>query len=840
MRVQSLLATTCGLFLLAAASPALAVNPRLQQVLPHGGQRGTESTLTLRGTGLEDAEELMLYDEGLEVVSLTVPEDGQRRGRELEIVVRIRPDCPLGSQRFRLRTATGLSNLLCYWVGTLPVIEEQEPNSDFREPQVLTPGVTVHGQITSEDVDYFAFDARQGERINVEVVGLRLGASAGNGGEYFDPYIAILDSNRFELEASDDTPLFWNDPIISFVPPADGRYVIQLRDVAYGGDQNAYYLMHVGRFPRPAAIFPLGGRPGDSLNITFLGDAAGVFEQPFVVPTDGRELALVEAADEFGVAPSAHPFRVSALESVNEQEPNNTREEATPAPAPGAWNGQLAEPGDVDLYRFTASKGQVLNIQVYARKLRSAADTVLTIYNASGAQLAENDDNREPDSALRFNVPEDGEYFAQIRDHLGGGGPAMTYRVEVTTVSPRLTATTVEPRQYVQPTLVVPQGGAIGVQLNIGRQDTGGPVALLPENLPDGVTVELPEDWRGDATVPVIVRAAEDAPMAGRWSTLGLRTGDPDQPDSLVHGLVSQQILLVRGQNNLRVWEERQDRLPIVVTKPAPFKVRLEPPKAPIVQGGSLPLKVVIERAEGFNDPVRVLLLQNAPGCSSANATEIAAGETEAVIPVNAAANAPMRMSHVAVRAISRNPNQRRGMRGGGGGGGERRAFGGSYEIASNWVPLRVEGPHLKFEFRQAVVKQGQETFVHVDVEKLRDFDGEADVTLVGLPANCEAEPLKFTSDQKELKFKVTAAADAPIGQTKNLLCQVNVPVNGEPVPCTLGAGRLRVDPAPQDAPVAAAEAPASDAPPPASRLDQLRQEQTAREAAQAGEAESP
>jgi hypothetical protein len=238
---------------------------------------------------------------------------------------------------------------------------------------------------------------------------------------------------------------------------------------------------------------------------------------------------------------------------------------------------------------------------------------------------------------------------------------------------------------------------------------------------------------------------------------------------------------------------------------------------------------VLAERDEGFQDIIRVVLVQNAPGCSSATATEIAPDQTEATIPLNAAANAPIRVSSIAVRAVSR-ANRERNRGGGGGRGGP----GGSWEMCSNWVPLSVEGPYFKTEFQQAVVEQGKEARVFVKVEKLRDFEGEAEVTLVGLPANATAGPLKITKDQTELTFTVKAGMDTPVGLVKNLLCQVKVPQGTETIPFTVGTGRLRVDPASTDAPVVAKAQPEEK---PISRLEQLRREQAAREAAQSAAA---
>ncbi|HVJ69736.1 MAG TPA: PPC domain-containing protein [Caulifigura sp.] len=807
-------ATACFGALTFAFGASAFANPQARHCLPHGAQRGAEAKFVITGQQLDDALEVMLYDKGMEVVSMTVPTDEKRKGKELDVVVKIAPDCPLGSQRMRVRTATGQSDVLNLWVSQLPVVEEKEPNTEFAKSQQIELEKTIHGQITNEDVDYFAFDAKQGDRVNIEVVGLRLGVSSS--GNFFDPYIAILDEKKFEVATSDDTPLGWNDSSISFIAPADGRFTIELRDVAYNGDGNAYYLMHVGKFPLPVAMYPLGGKAGETVNVQFLGDPLGDFAKPFTVPQAGdQQLAYVEASNASGVAPSKFPFRVSPLDNVLEQEPNDSVKEAIAAPAPGAWNGKLDKPGDVDFFKFPAKKGQVFDINVYGRRLRTAIDSVLVIRKLDGNGLASNDDNRNPDSYVRFTAPEDGEYIAEIRDQLKGGGPGYSYRIECTPVAPRITATTAEIRRYVLPDFVIPQGGAHGYQMTVGKQDVGGAVRMLAENLPKGVTLDMPAEWASDGTLPFVLRAAADAPIAGAWSSLNVECGDPAKPETLAKASLHQEPMLIRGRNAERMWTEYQDRMPVVVTNAAPFKVRIEPPKAPVVQGGGCSLKVVVERAPEYKEAINVLLLQNPPGCSSNTAAQIPKDQNEVIITFNAASNAAVRTSPIAVRAFAD-------------------ISGRTIETCSEFVPLTVEAPFIKFEFEQAAVIQGKETQVLVKVEKRRDWDGDADVTLVGLPAKAEATPLKLTKDQKELIFTVKAATDTPPGMTKGLLCQVQVPLNGEKVAHSLGTGRLRVDPPPKEAPAAAPKPaePAAAPPKPISRLEQLRLEQKARDEA--------
>lgn len=809
--------------LLLTAGAAFATSPRFTNVLPQGVQRGTETDVVLYGANLEDAEEVLLYDSGMEVLSITQPEQDNQKGRQITVRFQIAPDCPLGTQRMRIRTRTGLSDLKNLYVGALPIVDEAEPNTDFTAPQIIEKNVTVFGRVDNEDVDYYVVDCKQGERLTAEVSGLRLGHSSS--GNFFDPYVAILDEERFELAAADDTALVYNDAVTSLIVPEDGRYYIQIRDAAYTGDGRAYYLLHIGNFPRPLAVVPAGGRPGETLDVTYYGDAAGPFTRQVTLPTEPRERFGLEVSDDQGIAPSAQPFRLTDLENAIEVEPNNSRDQATVGPAPGAFNGVIGEPDDFDMFKFTATKGQVFEVEVYARRIRSPLDAVLYVYRAdNGQQLAANDDSRGPDSYLRFTAPDDGEFIVGLRDHLNNGGPAYAYRIELTPVAPQIVAKPLDVSRYVQPTMVVPQGAGFGMVVNVQRQDVGGPVAFRGDDLPAGVTVECPEGWRSGGQMPVVFYAADDAPVAGKFCNVTTFLNDPNRPELSVEAPLSQDILMVRGRNNNYVWTEQQTRVPIVVAERAPYKVWIEPPAVPLVRSGSMQLKVVCEKDEGWDEDIQVLLLQNPPGVSSSRSVKIAKGQTEALIPMNAAGNAAVQETMIAVRCIATVGN-------------------GSYETCTPFVPLRVEEQYVTFQFAAAAVNQGAEVPLIVTVNKRKDFEGEAQVTLVGLPANATAEPLTMTKDTEQLTFNVVAAENTPVSDNKNLLCQVEVPEAGTTIHHTLGSGRLRVDPPPPEPkepepmpdpmPVAQETKPQ---PKPLSRLEQLRQEaEEARRAAASG-----
>jgi hypothetical protein len=807
-------------FLAGTLLPTLAAQaaPGFSNLLPHGGQRGTEVDVVLYGSGFEDAEEILFYDTGIEVVSLAQPE-GDGKGTQLKVRFKIAPDCRLGSQRMRLRSRTGISDLFTFYVGPMPVVEEAEPNTDFTAPQTIANNVTVHGRVDSEDVDYYVVECKQGERLTAEVFGLRLGYSSG--GNFFDPYVAILNAERFELAVSDDAALAGNDGVASIVVPADGKYIVQIRDASYLGDGRAYYLLNIGGFPRPLGAFPAGGKPGETLNVKLLGDVTGPLEQQVTLPATVPPGFGVEVTGPTGVAPTAQPFRVVNLDNALELEPNNAAAEGSPGAAPGAFNGVLEVEKDVDYFKFTAKQGQVFEIECYGRRLRSAIDPLVYVCNKDGGRLAGSDDARGPDSYFRWQVPADGEYLIEVRDHLENGGPANIYRVELTAVTPALVAGTLDVSRYVQPKIVIPQGGGCGVLVNVSRADFGGPVNFASLDLPEGVTIECPADWRDDGQMPVVFYATDAAPVAGRYSTVTTALSDPNQPNLAVSGPLKQDILMILGQNQTYVWVEEQLKLPVVVVQKAPYKVRIEPPTVPLVQNGSMNLKVVCERAEGFTGPISVYLLMNAPGCGSSGSVQIAEGQNEALIPMNAASNAPAQTSMIAVKAS-----------------------GGGVESCSPFVPITVEEQYVTFEFAQSAVEQGKETLLPIKVAKRKDFEGEAEIQLLGLPANTTAAPMKLTKDMTEVMFTVKAAPEAPVSDNRNLFCQVLVPEAGTTILHNLGTGRLRIDPPPakpaEPAPMPAATPtpmPVAEAAPPAkplSRLEQLRVQQKER-AAKAG-----
>ena len=793
-----------GLF---AASPTVGV------VLPRGGQRGTDVTVSFNGNNLSDAQEVLVYYPGITVAKFEVVNNTQAKA-----TLKIAPDCRLGEHGFRLRTATGVSEFRTFWVGAMPVIDEKEPNNAFDAPQAIPLNVTVQGVVRSEQVDYFQVECKKGQRLSVEVEGQRLGHT------FFDPFVAILDAKRFEIATSDDNPNLGQDGSCSVVIPNDGKYVVQVRETAFQGNDSCLYRLHVGTFPVPKAIFPAGGKPGEEVEFRFVGDPLGEWKQKVKLPAKGDPLTRIHATTPEGIHPAGFRVRVSdvpnALDTPAAFEPKG----AVAVAAPGAVNGVISKPNETKYHRFAAKKGQVFDLTMYARKAGSPLDPVMHVSLANGSALstyiAGSDDAIGPDSYLRFTAPQDGEYFAWVHDHLRKGGPDYFYRLEITAIQPNTTTgipkvdgnnVSNQDRQ----TTSVPRGNRAAMLVRTVRKDWGGPATVGFDKLPAGLTPTLDGVDPGVDLIPVVLEAKADAPVAGMLTDVTCKPADPKVTYASTTGLDVQYNIAI---NNTPFHQHVTDRVAVAVTEAVPFAIEVVEPKVPVVQNGSYSLKIKATRTAPFKGPITVYPLWTPPGMGIAGSAAIAEGQTETTLYVNAAPNARAKSWKTALIAVA--------------------DYGkGATWVSSQLFTITVAPPLVQFAQERAAVEQGAKTQVVCKVTVNTPFEGKAKVSLVGLPSKVVAPPLELTKDQKEVAFEVTTDKTSPAGK-HGVFCQLIVEKNGEQIVHNVGGGELRIDvPLPPKAATAAAPAAAKPATPAAakpaekrlSRLEQLRLEQEAK-----------
>jgi hypothetical protein len=125
------------------------------------------------------------------------------------------------------------------------VTESEADNETVASAQTITLPCGVNGRIErAGDLDCFAFDATKGQRYSFEVFARRVGSE-------LDSHLRILDAKGEQLQLNDDIRIgkrsFSDSSIENWTVPADGRYVLELRDLHLRGGRNFVYFLQATR-----------------------------------------------------------------------------------------------------------------------------------------------------------------------------------------------------------------------------------------------------------------------------------------------------------------------------------------------------------------------------------------------------------------------------------------------------------------------------------------------------------------------------------------------------------------------------------------------------------------
>ncbi|MBI5387386.1 MAG: PPC domain-containing protein [Verrucomicrobia bacterium] len=427
------------------------------------------------------------------------------------IKVTLAPDAEPGDRDLRLGTPSGLSNPLRFCVGqwpefSKPVAKAANPDADrFRERfgrqvrsaptnsemRVSLPA-TVNGQIMPGSVDRFRFAARKGQRLVVAASARTLipylpDAVPG----WFQATLALFDAKGREL-AYDDDYRFNPDPVLFYEIPADGDYVIEIKDSIYRGRQDFVYRVTVGELPFVTSIFPLGGKAGAETPVELKGWNLPVTTLTPESKTTEPGLQLLSVRKDERVS-NLVPFAVDTLPECLEKEPNNAQGSAQKLSLPVLINGRIELSGDWDVFRFEGRAGDAIVAEVHARRLGSPLDSVLKLTDATGQQLALNDDHEDKgsglnthhaDSLLNATLPADGTYYLHVGDTQRKGGAEYAYRLRLSAPRPDFEL------RVVPSSLSVRGGTSVPLTVYALRKDGfSNEIALVLKDAPDGFTL---------------------------------------------------------------------------------------------------------------------------------------------------------------------------------------------------------------------------------------------------------------------------------------------------------------------------------------------------------------
>jgi hypothetical protein len=163
-------------------------------------------------------------------------------------------------------------------------------------------------------------------------------------------------------------------------------------------------------------------------------------------------------------------------------------------------NGRIDRPGDCDVFQFEGRAGDTIVAEVYARRLDSPLDSKLKLTDASGKQIAFNDDAEDvflgqhltvgglnthlADSYLMAKLPATGTYYIHLRDTQGCGGEEYAYRLRISAPQPEFAL------RVVPASVGVRSGGANSVTVYATRQDGfAGDITLGLRDAPAGFSL---------------------------------------------------------------------------------------------------------------------------------------------------------------------------------------------------------------------------------------------------------------------------------------------------------------------------------------------------------------
>ena len=454
--------------LMASFSTAFGA-PVIRGIHPHGARNGTMVQLSFRGDGLTASTKVQSSIPG--VVSRLVT----KTAGELAVLVEVAKDARPGLYPVRVANEDGMSNVMLFAVGMFPEVEEKEieqpkpGNGTVETAEALPVPVVVNGTLTAADIDVYSFNAKAGEKLVFEVEARRAGSA-------IDPHLEVLDAAGKVLAQNDDAAGLGVDSRVEVKFAKAGSYRVRIRDSRYSDQVQNFYRLKIGAFAFADGIFPLGGRRGEPLEISFVGgnltapvkfakklDGAGLFQQ----------VALPGSA--------ALPVVLAVSDKPEEMEPAGV---AMLKPDV-IMNGRISKPGEIDRYTLAVQPGQQWVLELTAASLgTSQLDAILTVFDAKGKKLFSRDDIATADPTLPFTVPEGvQEITVAVEDVLGRGGPSFGYRLEARRHAPDFVA------EIVTPFVNVPVGGTASVAVQIQRRGFDGPIRVTIPNLPPGFVV---------------------------------------------------------------------------------------------------------------------------------------------------------------------------------------------------------------------------------------------------------------------------------------------------------------------------------------------------------------
>ncbi|MEQ2006435.1 MAG: pre-peptidase C-terminal domain-containing protein [Limisphaerales bacterium] len=457
------------LAVLAGTVSGFAQSPSLTHTSPGALRPGKTQDLTVHGANLAGASNLWTGI-GARVLSATAT-----NASVAKFQVSLSADAPVGIHAVRVASANGVSSPVLLMVDDLPSVADAGKNTRSTNAQSIAWPAAVDGAAVALGFKFYRVTVKAGDRLAIEAVAQRLGSK-------LDPVLRLLDLRGRELAFCDDESGLGGDCRLAHVFAAGGDYLIEVRDINFGGGSDYRFRLRVGDFPLASLPFPAAVTAGASATFAFVGPQVDRLKLvTATAPADAMRLAL-SAKFPGGKSSAFVSALVTDITEFADAEPNDSAETATPFTLPAGLNGRFLKPKDRDFWKFEAKKGQRVLFTAETRSIGSASEVMLQLRDTKGTAIANSSVNDPGEGSVTNTIPADGTYFLVVDELIRRGGPQHAYRIEAKLLEPGFTLDTDVDKVEAAP------GGSFIVKVNATRRDFTGPITLSVVGL-DAVTL---------------------------------------------------------------------------------------------------------------------------------------------------------------------------------------------------------------------------------------------------------------------------------------------------------------------------------------------------------------
>jgi len=595
------------------AFPALAQTsfPMITHAYPVALQRGTTTEIAVDGQmKFAGAYKALFEVAGISAEVTSPPPVPGTLLKSVKMKTTIAKDAPLGVREFRIATSLGVSSVGQLLIVDDPIVMEKPANNLVAQAQDVKLPCTLVGKLeVLEDLDYFKFDAKEGETITFEMFCARIQDKIHDLQKHAKPMLTLFDGEGRELAANDT--FFFADPMLAYIITKTGAYYLQVRESTYDGDQRWVYAIAATNRPYVSHVFPMAGNPGKTIDVEPIGSARAIRDKFKLLVPDAFGVQQIQLGFD-PLTPDPSPaegrggklnpasFIVSNLPQFVEVEPNDEPAKANRVTIPAGVNGRIGKKRDADHYVFAATKGKPIRMELKARRfgtlLNSSLHGILEVITPKGDLVASNDTTHGQEASLVFSPAADADFILRVRDLNSKGSESSVYFVEMDWATPDFTV-----RCDPDKTMIGP-GSSTSWYVHVNRVNGfAGPVDVTIKGLPKEVTASPltipPTMTQG---VIVLAAAANAGLNAANVEIVGTAKAMIDgKEQTLVRGVTPNQEIYLPGGGRGRFDVNLQT---VAVTSPSDIrKVLVSANNVTLKPGQEVKINVTIERSPEYD-----------------------------------------------------------------------------------------------------------------------------------------------------------------------------------------------------------------------------------------------